>query len=64
MAAVRKGQKVVGASGQQGTTTGGKRKCPSKGCPGQQVAVRWDDGTLSYCCSNEMTFKNDVWRIK
>jgi len=63
MAKVRKGQKVLSADGRQGTTTGGKRKCQMEGCSAQQIAVRWDDGKLSYCCEVTMTFKNDVWRI-
>lgn len=63
MATVRKGQKVVGVDGQLGTTTGGKRKCQMEGCDSQQVAVRWEDGRLSYQCLRSMTFKSDVWRV-
>lgn len=64
MGKVRKGQKVTDIDGRLGTTTGGKRRCPVDKCPGQQIAIRWENGQLSYCCTEEMSFKNDVWRIK
>ena len=62
MASVRKGQKVIGRKGEFGTTTGGKRPCASD-CTGIQLAIRWENGLLSYCCTCDMTFENDVWTI-
>jgi hypothetical protein len=62
MANVRKGQKVIGQKGEFGTTTGGKRPC-APGCTGMQIAVRWEDGSLAYCCTNNMAFTNDVWTL-
>jgi hypothetical protein len=63
VATVRKGQKVYGVGGALGTTTGGKRPCSLEGCTGVQVAVRWEDGKLTYCCTDGMTFKNDTWKV-
>jgi hypothetical protein len=63
MKGVRKEQKVIGRNGALGTTTGGKRKCQMEGCDSQQVAVRWEDGTLSFICMRAMSFKSDVWKV-
>jgi len=63
VATVRKGQKVVGPYGAIGTTTGGRRPCKLEGCTGGQIAVRWEDRKLTYCCTAGMTFKNDIWKI-
>lgn len=63
MATVRKGQKVIGPKGELGTTTGGRRPCRLEGCKGGQIAVRWEDGTLTYCCTDGLLFKNDSWKI-
>jgi hypothetical protein len=34
-----------------GILTGGSRRCRMEGCLGRSLAVRWQDGQLSYPCS-------------
>lgn len=62
MSSVRKGQKVLGLKKELGTTTGGKRKCHAW-CRGKQIAIRWEDGSLTYQCTETMSFAKDTWRI-
>ena len=46
-----KGYKYVGK------TTGGVRPCSMEGCRGERVAVRWDDGSLTFPCTKGMRWE-------
>lgn len=38
-----------------GVKTGGSRRCQLEGCRGQSIAVRWQDGKLTYPCTMGLT---------
>ena len=49
---VREGLIVLSLPGTiEGRTTGGRRPCISKGCPGWFIGVRWETGQLMFICS-------------
>ncbi|MEO8694168.1 MAG: hypothetical protein ABI658_11665 [Acidimicrobiales bacterium] len=49
---VREGLIVRSLSGAiEGRTTGARRPCISRGCPGWFVTVRWETGQLMHICS-------------
>ena len=47
-----------------GHLTGGSRKCQLEGCTGRALAVRWDDGKLTYPCTKGMDITNNEWVIE
>ena len=38
----------------RGRTTGGWRLCPSHGCTGIRMGVRWSDGKITWICSKSL----------
>jgi len=59
-----KGDKVVSRDGKlTGTATGETRQCQLEGCRGRQIAVRWEDGSLTYPCTKVMSYAYGTWRI-
>lgn len=40
----------------EGRTTGGRRRCPARGCPGWLVTVSWETGQLLHICSEGWHF--------
>lgn len=59
-----KNVKVISRDGKHnGHTTGGSRMCQLEGCTGRSIAVRWDDGKLTYPCTKGMTWNGDHWKI-
>ncbi len=54
----RKPSKTVGA------TTGGERSCQLEGCGGRQIAVRWPNGKLTWCCTEGMVEGEKSYRIR
>lgn len=38
-----------------GLKTGGARRCQMEGCRGESIAVRWQDGKLTYPCTMGLT---------
>lgn len=45
-------QRVFSTDGSTfGILTGGSRRCRMEGCLGRSLAVRWQDGQLTYPCS-------------
>ena len=57
--------KVISSDGKDtGVRTGGERPCQMEGCRGHRYAVRWEDGKLTYPCTQGMTMVDDhTWRI-
>ena len=47
----------------RGRTTGGTRPCNLEGCRGTRVAVRWNDGKLTYPCTAGMKPYKKGWKI-
>jgi hypothetical protein len=47
----------------KGKLTGGSRHCSMCGCSGKALAVRWENGKLTYPCTKGMIFENGTWRI-
>jgi len=59
-----KGTPVLSSDGKiKGKLTGGSRHCGMSGCSGKALAVRWEDGKLTYPCTKGMTFENGTWKI-
>lgn len=57
---------VYSKDGQKkGKTTGGSKTCKIDGCLGRCIAVRWDDGALTYPCTKGMEYTDNgtAWRI-
>ncbi len=46
-----------------GTTTGSTHHCQLAGCIGTRIAVKWDDGKVTFPCSRGMERVNHIWRI-
>jgi len=47
-----------------GTPTGGTRRCNLTGCTGTRIAVRWEDGQLTYPCTKGLDQTDpSKWRI-
>lgn len=47
-----KGATIKSIDGQaQGVATGGRHKCRTEGCKGHRIAVKWEDGTRTYPCT-------------
>lgn len=60
-----KGTHVLSRDGKRkGKLTGGSRLCGMSGCTGKALAVRWEDGKLTYPCTKGMTFQNGTWKIE
>jgi len=60
------GEVVISRDGRsKGKTTGGERLCTMEGCRGTKVAVRWQDGKLTFPCTHGMTWdtREMVWKI-
>ena len=47
----------------KGKLTGGSRVCQMEGCLGRALAVRWDDGKLTYPCTKGMELIDGEWFI-
>jgi hypothetical protein len=59
-----KGVVVLSKDGKRkGKLTGGSRHCGMEGCTGKALAVRWDDGKLTYPCTKGMEYTNGIWKI-
>lgn len=59
-----KGTPVLSSDGTiKGKLTGGSRHCGMEGCTGKALAVRWEDGKLTYPCTKGMDFNNGTWQI-
>lgn len=59
-----KGTPVLSKDGtKKGKLTGGYRHCGMAGCTGKALAVRWEDGKLTYPCTKGMEFNNGTWKI-
>ena len=41
-----------------GRFTGGQCRCQMEGCTGRKIAVRWNDGKLTFPCSKGMQWNN------
>ena len=56
---------VYSSTGEVGHTTGSEHKCRARECTGIRLAVRWDDGAMSYPCTKGMEYdeSNSTWRI-
>ena len=42
-----------------GKLTGAQRLCTLADCPGMQLGVRWDDGTITWPCTRNMRVGDD-----
>jgi hypothetical protein len=59
-----KGTPVLSSDGTiKGKLTGGSRHCGMEGCTGKALAVRWEDGKLTYPCTKGMDYTNGTWKI-
>lgn len=59
-----KGMIVLSKDGKKkGKLTGGSRHCGMEGCTGKALAVRWEDGKLTYPCTKGMDFGSLGWQI-
>ena len=47
----------------KGYTTGGVRPCSLEGCRGHRIAVRWEEGKLTYPCTKDIEYNGKGWRI-
>jgi hypothetical protein len=47
-----------------GRTTGASYKCPLNGCSGWRVTVKWEDGRISYPCTEGMSKDKKGWYIQ
>lgn len=54
---INKGDKVFSRDGKKvGIATGSTHHCTLEGCRGLRIAVRWDDGKITFPCSRGMSF--------
>lgn len=63
---VEEGQTVYGTRDDHvGKTTGGTRRCGLAGCTGRRIAVRWENGNLTYPCEKGMEYDEESgeWSI-
>lgn len=61
-----KGVKVISRDAKHtGETTGGHYHCTLECCKGDRIAVRWDNGRITFPCTKGMTLVNrgKVWKI-
>lgn len=65
-----KGEKVLsritkGEEEKTGVMTGGIRMCRLEGCGGKTLAVRWEDGKLTYICGESLKWlkSRNAWRL-
>lgn len=47
----------------KGKLIGGSRICRLEGCRGKQLAVRWENGKLTYPCTKGMETQKGEWFI-
>jgi hypothetical protein len=47
----------------RGRLTGSHRMCSLESCRGNRLGVRWDNGHVTFPCSDGMTFRKRSWRI-
>lgn len=59
-----RGTPVLSSDGTiKGKLTGGSRPCGMHGCTGKTLAVRWENGNLTYPCTKGMDYTNGTWQI-
>jgi hypothetical protein len=46
-----------------GRLTGSTHSCSLESCRGWRLGVRWDNGKITYPCTDGMTFRKRSWRI-
>jgi hypothetical protein len=48
-----------------GKATGGERHCNMESCRGVRLAIRWNDGKLTYPCTAGMEYntKKKAWQL-
>ena len=57
---VAEGLPVFSRSGAiEGRTTGSRRRCISKNCPGWFIGVKWETGQMMYPCSKGWTWDRE-----
>jgi hypothetical protein len=62
---VEEGLRVFSISGAiEGRTTGSRRPCISKGCPGWFIGVRWETGQMMYPCSEGWKYFPDEREVR
>jgi len=51
-----------------GYTTGGERPCTVEGCRGHRIGVRWEDGKMTFPCTEGMEYRNNArfnyWKLR
>ncbi len=62
---VHAGERVCarGKTTPTGTTTGSTHHCQLESCRGVRIAVKWDNGKVTFPCSKGMECVDHVWRI-
>lgn len=43
----------------KGHTTGGEYSCQMEGCKGKRMGVRWNDGKITFPCTEGMKWINE-----
>jgi hypothetical protein len=47
----------------RGRLTGTRRLCSLESCRGSRLGVRWENGKLTFPCTDGMTWRKRSWRI-
>ena len=47
-----------------GKLTGSRQPCSLEGCRGWKMGVRWDNGKITFPCTEGMSFRKRSWRIR
>jgi hypothetical protein len=62
---IKEGIKLLSVSGTiEGRTTGSRRKCSAKNCPGWFIGVLWESGQQMYICSEGWHYDSENNRIE
>jgi hypothetical protein len=47
----------------RGRLTGSRRLCSLEGCRGERLGARWNNGKITFPCTNGMVFLKRSWRL-